>query len=109
MHYRNVFQNTSLLYHSLHHIHTSIRRHFILCCSLMLFLSYVVYKHAVCKIPLPLTGTHCSGLLPHRQALRLGNMLTVNQEIPEEMVQVEQAVLCPLLAGQMSVSKPCAQ
>lgn len=48
-------------------------------------------------------GTHCSGMLPHRQALRHGNMLSVNQEIPEELVQVERAVLCPLLAGQMSV------
>lgn len=48
-------------------------------------------------------GTHCSGMLPHRQAVRRGNMLSVNQEIPEELVQVEQAVLCPLLAGQMSV------
>ncbi|XP_055015328.1 probable alpha-ketoglutarate-dependent hypophosphite dioxygenase isoform X2 [Boleophthalmus pectinirostris] len=48
-------------------------------------------------------GTHCSGLLPHRLAVRPGNMLTVNQEIPEELVQVERTVLCPLLAGQMSV------
>lgn len=48
-------------------------------------------------------GSHCSGMFPHRQALRGGNMLSVNQEIPEELVQVEQAVLCPLLAGQMSV------
>ena len=31
-------------------------------------------------------------------------MLSVNQEIPEELVQVDKAVLCPLLAGQMSVS-----
>lgn len=48
-------------------------------------------------------GTHHSGMLPHRQAVRPGNMLSVNQEIPEELVQVEEAVLCPLLAGQMSV------
>ncbi|XP_033830255.1 L-threonyl-[L-threonyl-carrier protein] 4-chlorinase [Periophthalmus magnuspinnatus] len=48
-------------------------------------------------------GTHRSGLLPHRSAVRPGNMLTVNQEIPEELVQAERAVLCPLLAGQMSV------
>ena len=31
-------------------------------------------------------------------------MLSVNQEIPEELVQTEKAVLCPLYAGQMSVS-----
>uniref|UniRef100_I3KN28 Zgc:174917 n=1 Tax=Oreochromis niloticus TaxID=8128 RepID=I3KN28_ORENI len=48
-------------------------------------------------------GSHCSGMLPHRQALRPGNMLSVNQEIPEELVQVEEALLCPLLAGQMSI------
>ncbi|CAJ1058058.1 uncharacterized protein LOC109994542 [Xyrichtys novacula] len=48
-------------------------------------------------------GSHCSGMLPHHQAIRPGNMLTVNQEIPEELVQADEAVLCPLLAGQMSV------
>ncbi|XP_054648676.1 probable alpha-ketoglutarate-dependent hypophosphite dioxygenase [Dunckerocampus dactyliophorus] len=48
-------------------------------------------------------GSHCSGLLPHHQAVRPGNMLTVNQEIPEELLQTEEAVLCPLLAGQMSI------
>lgn len=48
-------------------------------------------------------GTHCSGLLPHRQAKRQGNMLTVNQEIPEELVEKDKALLCPLLAGQMSI------
>lgn len=49
-------------------------------------------------------GSHHAGMLPHRQAVRPGNMLSVNQEIPEELVQVDEAVLCPLLAGQMSVS-----
>lgn len=49
-------------------------------------------------------GTHCAGILPHRQAVRPGNMLSVNQEIPDELVQADEAVLCPLLAGQMSVS-----
>ncbi|XP_071313955.1 L-threonyl-[L-threonyl-carrier protein] 4-chlorinase-like [Trachinotus anak] len=48
-------------------------------------------------------GSHCSGMLPHRQAIRPGNMLYVNQEIPEELVQADEAVLCPLLAGQMSI------
>ncbi|XP_066504521.1 L-threonyl-[L-threonyl-carrier protein] 4-chlorinase [Hoplias malabaricus] len=48
-------------------------------------------------------GSHCSGLLPHRQAKRAGNMLSVNQEIPEELVQKENTVFCPLLAGQMSI------
>lgn len=43
-------------------------------------------------------------MLPHRQATSPGNMLTVNQEIPEELVKTEEAVFCPLLAGQMSVS-----
>ncbi|PWS22165.1 phytanoyl-CoA dioxygenase family protein, partial [Enterococcus faecium] len=48
-------------------------------------------------------GSHCSGMLPHRQSQRLGNMLSVNQEIPEELVQTDKAVLCPLWAGQMSI------
>ncbi|MCJ8733897.1 hypothetical protein PDJAM_G00228990 [Pangasius djambal] len=48
-------------------------------------------------------GSHFSGLLPHRQAKRVGNMLSVNQEIPEELVEKEKALLCPLLAGQMSI------
>ncbi|XP_023152626.2 L-proline trans-4-hydroxylase [Amphiprion ocellaris] len=48
-------------------------------------------------------GSHCSGMLLHRPAVRPGNMLSVNQEIPEELVQVEDAVLCPLAAGQMSI------
>ncbi|XP_051505426.1 L-threonyl-[L-threonyl-carrier protein] 4-chlorinase-like [Myxocyprinus asiaticus] len=48
-------------------------------------------------------GSHQSGLLPHHQSKRVGNMLSVNQEIPEELVQTENAVLCPLQAGQMSI------
>ncbi|XP_055034347.2 probable alpha-ketoglutarate-dependent hypophosphite dioxygenase isoform X2 [Misgurnus anguillicaudatus] len=48
-------------------------------------------------------GSHRSGLLPHHQSKRDGNMLSVNQEIPEELLETEKAVLCPLLAGQMSV------
>ncbi|XP_012713948.1 L-proline trans-4-hydroxylase [Fundulus heteroclitus] len=48
-------------------------------------------------------GSHCSGMLPHRQATRPGNLLSVNQEIPEELVQTDKAVLCPLKAGQMSI------
>ncbi|XP_077588495.1 putative alpha-ketoglutarate-dependent hypophosphite dioxygenase [Stigmatopora nigra] len=50
-----------------------------------------------------LPGSHSFGMYPHRQAIRPGNMLTVNQEIPEELLQTDQAVLCPLLAGQMSI------
>jgi len=48
-------------------------------------------------------GSHCSGMLPHRLATRNGNMLSVNQEIPDDLVDTEKAVLCPLLAGQMSI------
>ncbi|XP_070412015.1 L-threonyl-[L-threonyl-carrier protein] 4-chlorinase-like [Nothobranchius furzeri] len=48
-------------------------------------------------------GSHFSGMLPHRQATRSGNMLSVNQEIPEELVQVEETVFCPLKDGQMSI------
>ncbi|XP_052470117.1 L-threonyl-[L-threonyl-carrier protein] 4-chlorinase-like [Carassius gibelio] len=48
-------------------------------------------------------GSHHSGLLPHHQSKRSGNMLSVNQEIPEELVETEKAILCPLQAGQMSI------
>ncbi|XP_071773090.2 putative alpha-ketoglutarate-dependent hypophosphite dioxygenase [Centroberyx gerrardi] len=48
-------------------------------------------------------GSHCSGVLPHHLATRPGNMLSVNQEIPEDLVEAEDAVFCPLLAGQMSI------
>ncbi|XP_029970378.1 uncharacterized protein LOC115405073 [Salarias fasciatus] len=48
-------------------------------------------------------GSHGSGMLPHRQAARSGNMLSVNQEIPEELLPAEPSVFCPLLAGQMSI------
>ncbi|XP_035267040.1 probable alpha-ketoglutarate-dependent hypophosphite dioxygenase [Anguilla anguilla] len=48
-------------------------------------------------------GSHCSGILPHQPSPHSGNMLSVNQEIPEELVKIDEAVLCPLLAGQMSV------
>ncbi|TKS72490.1 Phytanoyl-CoA dioxygenase domain-containing protein 1 [Collichthys lucidus] len=48
-------------------------------------------------------GSHHVGMLPHRQAIHPGNMLSVNQEIPEELVQADNAVLCPLSAGQMSI------
>lgn len=48
-------------------------------------------------------GSHCAGMLPHHLATRPGNMLSVNQEIPEELVQTDEAVFCPLLAGQMSI------
>lgn len=46
-------------------------------------------------------------MLPHRQAICPGNMLSVNQEIPKELVKADEAMLCPLLAGQMSVSLFC--
>uniref|UniRef100_A0A674BYU5 Uncharacterized protein n=1 Tax=Salmo trutta TaxID=8032 RepID=A0A674BYU5_SALTR len=49
-------------------------------------------------------GSHGSDLLPHHLSSRPGNMLSVNQEIPEELVQTDSALLCPLLAGQMSDS-----
>ncbi|KAI9539093.1 hypothetical protein NQZ68_009170 [Dissostichus eleginoides] len=48
-------------------------------------------------------SSHCAGMLPHCQANRPGNMLSVNQEIPEELLQTDEAVFCSLLAGQMSI------
>ncbi|KAM9850147.1 ectoine dioxygenase isoform 1-T3 [Aulostomus maculatus] len=48
-------------------------------------------------------GSHTCGMLPHQAATRPGNMLSVNQEIPEELLHTGDALLCPLLAGQMSI------
>ncbi|XP_048883450.1 probable alpha-ketoglutarate-dependent hypophosphite dioxygenase [Brienomyrus brachyistius] len=48
-------------------------------------------------------GSHCSGLLLHQTAIHAGNMLSVNQEIPEDLVQTARAIICPLSAGQISV------
>ncbi|XP_023672179.1 L-threonyl-[L-threonyl-carrier protein] 4-chlorinase-like [Paramormyrops kingsleyae] len=48
-------------------------------------------------------GSHCSGLLLHQTAAHAGNMLSVNQEIPGDLVQTASAIICPLLAGQISV------
>ncbi|XP_023672256.1 probable alpha-ketoglutarate-dependent hypophosphite dioxygenase [Paramormyrops kingsleyae] len=48
-------------------------------------------------------GSHYSGLLPHRTSAHPGNMLSVNQEIPEELVETDKAIICPLQAGQMSL------
>ncbi|XP_053547354.1 L-threonyl-[L-threonyl-carrier protein] 4-chlorinase [Bombina bombina] len=48
-------------------------------------------------------GSHKQGILEHRNAVVPGNMLTANQEIPSHLVQVEDAVECPLKAGEMSV------
>ncbi|KAM4655757.1 L-threonyl-[L-threonyl-carrier protein] 4-chlorinase-like [Discoglossus pictus] len=48
-------------------------------------------------------GSHKQGILEHQTADIPGNMLTANQEIPKHLVQVEDAVECPLKAGQMSV------
>uniref|UniRef100_A0A8C5PDC3 Alpha-ketoglutarate-dependent hypophosphite dioxygenase n=1 Tax=Leptobrachium leishanense TaxID=445787 RepID=A0A8C5PDC3_9ANUR len=48
-------------------------------------------------------GSHKQGILEHRIAEIPGNMLTANQEIPKHLVNVEDAVECPLKAGQMSI------
>uniref|UniRef100_A0A8C5MI05 Alpha-ketoglutarate-dependent hypophosphite dioxygenase n=1 Tax=Leptobrachium leishanense TaxID=445787 RepID=A0A8C5MI05_9ANUR len=48
-------------------------------------------------------GSHKQGVLEHRIAKIPGNMLTSNQEIPKHLVNVEDAVECPLKTGQMSI------
>ncbi|XP_032812571.1 putative alpha-ketoglutarate-dependent hypophosphite dioxygenase [Petromyzon marinus] len=48
-------------------------------------------------------GSHKQGVLEHRVAQAPGNLLTANQEIPENLVDTTLAVQCPLRAGQMSV------
>uniref|UniRef100_A0A8C5MMQ2 Uncharacterized protein n=1 Tax=Leptobrachium leishanense TaxID=445787 RepID=A0A8C5MMQ2_9ANUR len=48
-------------------------------------------------------GSHKQGVLEHRIAKIPGNMLPSNLEIPKHLVNVEDAVECPLKAGQVSV------
>jgi ectoine hydroxylase-related dioxygenase (phytanoyl-CoA dioxygenase family) len=50
-----------------------------------------------------ISGSHCSGLLPHGKADQAGNLLSVNQEIPAELVDSSKAVDLPLQAGMASI------
>jgi ectoine hydroxylase-related dioxygenase (phytanoyl-CoA dioxygenase family) len=48
-------------------------------------------------------GSHRRGLLEHGKSARVGNLLSVNQEVPDGLVDGSRAVSMPLRAGQMSL------
>jgi len=48
-------------------------------------------------------GSHRLGLLTHAKAGQPGNLLSVNQAVPAELVDEARAVSVPLRAGQMSL------
>lgn len=48
-------------------------------------------------------GSHKRGQLPHGKSTRPGNLLSINQEIPHEMVDESTALDFPLKAGQASL------
>jgi len=48
-------------------------------------------------------GSHKNGIAVHGKSSREGNLLSINQEIPDEFVDDSKAVDLPLKAGQMSV------
>lgn len=48
-------------------------------------------------------GSHRAGMLPHGKSTRPGNLLSVNQEIPIELVDEKTAIDFPLRAGQASL------
>ena len=48
-------------------------------------------------------GTHRTGIVPHATAADEGNLLSINQEIPDEHVDESSVVALELQAGQMSI------
>jgi ectoine hydroxylase-related dioxygenase (phytanoyl-CoA dioxygenase family) len=48
-------------------------------------------------------GSHRLGLLRHGTSARAGNLLSINQEVPDGLVDETRAVSLPLRAGQMSL------
>jgi len=48
-------------------------------------------------------GSHKNGIATHDKSQREGNLLSINQEIPDEFVNDEKAIDVILKAGQMSV------
>jgi len=48
-------------------------------------------------------GTHRTGIAPHGKSESAGNLLSINQEIPDEHVDSSQAVNLELKAGQISI------
>lgn len=48
-------------------------------------------------------GSHRAGVLAHARSGRAGNLLSIDQEVPPELVDEGRAVSVPLRAGQMSL------
>ena len=48
-------------------------------------------------------GSHKNGIATHGESAKGGNLLSVNQEIPDELVDTSQAFDLELKAGQMSI------
>jgi ectoine hydroxylase-related dioxygenase (phytanoyl-CoA dioxygenase family) len=48
-------------------------------------------------------GSHRLGILEHGKSARAGNLLSINQEVPDGLVDEARAVSMPLRAGQMSL------
>ena len=48
-------------------------------------------------------GSHRLGILEHGKSARAGNLLSINQEVPEGLIDELRAVTLPLRAGQMSL------
>jgi ectoine hydroxylase-related dioxygenase (phytanoyl-CoA dioxygenase family) len=48
-------------------------------------------------------GSHRDGLVLHSKSEQQGNLLSINQEIPDELVDTSKAIDLELKAGQMSV------
>ncbi|MDA0745420.1 MAG: phytanoyl-CoA dioxygenase family protein [bacterium] len=48
-------------------------------------------------------GSHRNGIVTHAKSDREGNLLSINQEIPDEYVDTTQAIDLELKAGQMSI------
>jgi hypothetical protein len=48
-------------------------------------------------------GTHKSGIAPHAKSARQGNLLSINQEIPDEHVDKSKVEHLELKAGQISI------
>ena len=48
-------------------------------------------------------GSHRLGILEHGKSAREGNLLSINQEVPDGLVDEARAVSMPLRAGQMSL------
>ncbi|XP_078541460.1 phytanoyl-CoA dioxygenase, peroxisomal-like [Lissotriton helveticus] len=68
--------------------------------SVWLALDNVDTENGVLQV---IPGSHKRGILEHQKAINPGNMLTGNQEISQHLVDADNAVECPLQAGQMSI------